>query len=232
MSPAEEETRCGACHGSSCRCRSLHEETTRGRPLEAGAASCAASAERRAVRRKPGSSQPRMAAPDGRGRRCGSAGCQRCRSSGLWGSESMDRDSPRSNTEPADPRQRASRSGPPSAPRASDAPPRQARAADGAAARISTPAPNTGAGVHGDETAAGLRGLLSRLPLRQVIVFAIAIVGLYFVWPQLVSLFSHAATAARHLLVLVRSHGRARGGQLRLRLGAHAPGPETSAAGF
>jgi len=36
----------------------------------------------------------------------------------------------------------------------------------------------------------GVRGLLSRLPKRQVIVRAIAIVGLYFVWPQLVSLFS------------------------------------------
>ena len=40
-------------------------------------------------------------------------------------------------------------------------------------------------------TPTGVRRLLSRLPLRQVIVFAIAIVGLYFVWPQLVSLFSH-----------------------------------------
>ena len=36
----------------------------------------------------------------------------------------------------------------------------------------------------------GVRGLLSRLPLRRLIVLAIAIVGLYFVWPQLVSLFS------------------------------------------
>ena len=35
-----------------------------------------------------------------------------------------------------------------------------------------------------------MRGLLSRLPKRQVIVLAIAAVGLYFVWPQLVSLFS------------------------------------------
>ena len=36
----------------------------------------------------------------------------------------------------------------------------------------------------------GARGLLSRLPLRRLIVLAMAIVGLYFVWPQLVSLFS------------------------------------------
>jgi uncharacterized protein (TIRG00374 family) len=36
----------------------------------------------------------------------------------------------------------------------------------------------------------GARGLLSRLPKRQVIVLAIAAVALYFVWPQLVSLFS------------------------------------------
>jgi len=35
-----------------------------------------------------------------------------------------------------------------------------------------------------------VRGLLSRLPLRRLIVLAIAIVGLYFVWPQLVGLFS------------------------------------------
>ena len=36
----------------------------------------------------------------------------------------------------------------------------------------------------------GARGLLSRLPKRQVIVLAVAVVGLYFVWPQLVTLFS------------------------------------------
>jgi len=36
----------------------------------------------------------------------------------------------------------------------------------------------------------GVRGLLSRVPKRQVIVLAIAAVGLYLVWPQLVSLFS------------------------------------------
>ena len=36
----------------------------------------------------------------------------------------------------------------------------------------------------------GLRALLKRLPLRQIIVFAVAGVGLYFVWPQLVDLFS------------------------------------------
>ncbi|HMK91919.1 MAG TPA: lysylphosphatidylglycerol synthase transmembrane domain-containing protein [Thermoleophilia bacterium] len=34
------------------------------------------------------------------------------------------------------------------------------------------------------------RSLLSYIPVRQLILFAIAIVGLYFVWPQLVSLFS------------------------------------------
>jgi len=38
--------------------------------------------------------------------------------------------------------------------------------------------------------ATGVRGLLSRIPKRQVIVLAIAIVGLYFVWPQVVSVFS------------------------------------------
>jgi uncharacterized protein (TIRG00374 family) len=36
----------------------------------------------------------------------------------------------------------------------------------------------------------GVRGLLSRLPKRQVIVLTIAAVGLYLVWPQLVSLVS------------------------------------------
>ncbi len=35
------------------------------------------------------------------------------------------------------------------------------------------------------------RGLLKRLPLRRIIIFAVAIIGLYFVWPQLVDLFSH-----------------------------------------
>jgi len=39
-------------------------------------------------------------------------------------------------------------------------------------------------------TPSTLRGLLKRLPLRQVIVFGVAGVGLYFVWPQLVDLFS------------------------------------------
>ena len=39
-------------------------------------------------------------------------------------------------------------------------------------------------------TQTGVRGLLSRVPKRQVIVLAIAVVGLYLVWPQLVSLFS------------------------------------------
>jgi len=38
--------------------------------------------------------------------------------------------------------------------------------------------------------AARERSWLSYIPVRQVILFAIAIVGLYFVWPQLVSLFS------------------------------------------
>jgi hypothetical protein len=34
------------------------------------------------------------------------------------------------------------------------------------------------------------KGLWSRLPLRHIILLAVAVVGLYFVWPQLVSLFS------------------------------------------
>ncbi|HUK77857.1 MAG TPA: YbhN family protein [Thermoleophilia bacterium] len=35
-----------------------------------------------------------------------------------------------------------------------------------------------------------VRGVLKRLPLSRIIVFGVAIVGLYFVWPQLVNLFS------------------------------------------
>ena len=104
---------------------------------------------------------------------------------------SRDRDSPRSDAEPTDPRQRASRPRLPGATRASDAPLRQAPAADETAARVPAPAPDTHAGASPDETAAGLRALLKRLPLRQIIVFGVAGVGLYFVWPQLVSLFSH-----------------------------------------
>ena len=41
------------------------------------------------------------------------------------------------------------------------------------------------------ERPAGVRGL-SRVPLRRVIVFAVAVVGLYLVWPQLVRLFAQA----------------------------------------
>ena len=37
-----------------------------------------------------------------------------------------------------------------------------------------------------------MRGLLARLPLRRIILFAVAIVGLYFVWPQLMRLFAQA----------------------------------------
>jgi uncharacterized protein (TIRG00374 family) len=41
-----------------------------------------------------------------------------------------------------------------------------------------------------EEDAPGPRAFLRRLPLRQIIVFGVAIVGLYFVWPQLVSFYS------------------------------------------
>ncbi len=43
-----------------------------------------------------------------------------------------------------------------------------------------------------NERPAGVRSLLARVPLRRVIVFAVAIVGLYLVWPQLVRLFAQA----------------------------------------
>ena len=102
----------------------------------------------------------------------------------------MDRDSLRNDTEPTDPRQRASRPRPPGAPRASDAPRRQAPVADDAAARLSASTVGIDAGANTDEAVTGLRALLKRLPLRQIIVFVVAIVGLYFVWPQLVDLFS------------------------------------------
>ena len=41
-----------------------------------------------------------------------------------------------------------------------------------------------------DEAVPGPGAFLKRLPLRQIILFGVAIVGLYFVWPQLVSLYS------------------------------------------
>ena len=103
----------------------------------------------------------------------------------------MDRDLPRNDIEPADPHQRAPQSSRLwGAPRASDGPPRQAPAAGDAAARVSVSTVDIDAGATTDDSVTGLRALLKRLPLRQIIVFAIAIVGLYFVWPQLVSLFS------------------------------------------
>jgi uncharacterized protein (TIRG00374 family) len=39
--------------------------------------------------------------------------------------------------------------------------------------------------------ASGVVAFLKRLPLRQILVFAVAGIGLYFVWPQLIDLFSH-----------------------------------------
>jgi len=75
-------------------------------------------------------------------------------------------------------------------PRRSGAPRHQEPPFDETAARVPLPAPRTDAGASADETVTGLLALLKHLPLRRIIVFAVAGVGLYFVWPQLVSLFS------------------------------------------
>jgi len=86
---------------------------------------------------------------------------------------------PGNDTTPGDPRQRASRPAPPQgAPREPGATPGRPRA------------PREPRATPSDEPAAGLSALLKWLPLRQIVVFGIAIVGLYFVWPQLVNLFS------------------------------------------
>ena len=114
----------------------------------------------------------------------------------------MDRDMPADDTAPGDPRQRTPRRArpraglpetgapPPRPPTPDGAAPSRPPTADGA----SRPRPAAGrgarAGARADEAAGWLSALLKRLPLRQAIVFAIAIVGLYFVWPQLVNLFS------------------------------------------
>ena len=112
-------------------------------------------------------------------------------------------DSPRSDPPHATP-WRLARDAPNGSADAAHHPP----AADKPTARDQTPAPGTDAGVQSGEAPSGIRSQLKRLPLRQIIVFAIAIVGLYFVWPQLVSLFSQVPAAARHLLALVCPHGR------------------------
>jgi len=91
----------------------------------------------------------------------------------------MDADMPGNDTAPGDPRQRASRPSPPQgAPREPGVTPGRPRA------------PREPRATPSDEPAAGFSALLKWLPLRQIIVFGIAIVGLYFVWPQLVNLFS------------------------------------------
>ena len=90
----------------------------------------------------------------------------------------MDPDMPGNDTAPGDSQQRAPRPPPQGGPRE----PGRARTA-GTAAAAAGAAP-------GDQSGAGLAALLKRLPLRQILVFAIAIVGLYSVWPQLVNLFS------------------------------------------
>ena len=66
----------------------------------------------------------------------------------------------------------------------------QPPAADKPTARDQTPAPGTDAGVQSGEAPSGIRSLLKRLPLRQIVVFSVAGIGLYFVWPQLVDLFT------------------------------------------
>ena len=97
----------------------------------------------------------------------------------------MDADMPGNDTAPGDPRQRASRPSPPQgAPREPGVTPGRPRERREPRA---TPS---------DESAAGLSALLKWLPLRQILVFGIAIVGLYFVWPQLVNLFSQLPSSA------------------------------------
>ena len=133
----------------------------------------------------------------------------------------MDPDMPGNDTAPGDPQQRAPRPlrPPRGAPRAPDRPPAPRRREAGAGPR---------AAAHGAarRVAAGLAALLKWLPLRQILVFGIAIVGLYFVWPQLVNLFSHLPQLRGILWFWFVLMGAARGGQLRLRLGADAPDPE------
>ena len=94
----------------------------------------------------------------------------------------MDADMPGNDTAPGDPRQRASRPSPPQGvPREPGVTPGRPREPRALRAPRATPS---------DEPAAGFSALLKWLPLRQILVFGIAIVGLYFVWPQLVNLFS------------------------------------------
>jgi hypothetical protein len=70
-------------------------------------------------------------------------------------------------------------------PPAAAGPPTSRDAPGGAASRDG--APDEGA----RDAASGIVAFLKRLPLRQIIVFAVAGIGLYFVWPQLIDLFSH-----------------------------------------
>ncbi len=101
----------------------------------------------------------------------------------------MGPDMPGNDTAPGDPQRRPPRPPrPQGGPREPDAAPHRSPAA--APARGAAPGRGRSAGAPADEVAPGLWTLLKRLPLRQILVFGIAIVGLYFVWPQLVNLFS------------------------------------------
>lgn len=82
--------------------------------------------------------------------------------------------------------------------RATTRPPDSSRPTEGPQRRSSAAAPQPparhGAGppAHpaAEQDTPGPRAFLRSLPLRQIIVFGVAIVGLYFVWPQLVSFYS------------------------------------------
>jgi uncharacterized protein (TIRG00374 family) len=104
----------------------------------------------------------------------------------------MTSDMPGKDTAPGEPRRRPATARPrdPSRP-AQRRPPGEESpppARDGQTSGAPAPEPDGHSGVR--ETADLLRALLKWLPLRRIIIFAIALVGLYFVWPQLVSLYS------------------------------------------
>ncbi len=109
----------------------------------------------------------------------------------------MDSDMPGNDTAPGDPQRRPPRpKRPQGGPRERSTAREPITARERGAARESGAAPDRPherdepGTAPGDEPAAGLSALLKWLPLRQILVFGIAIVGLYFVWPQLVNLFS------------------------------------------